>query len=314
MAHPRAGQPAQPEDLVDIAALLAAYEGIHPDLETRFRRWSSARPAIAARASTRVQRGSHRGRSPGRLRIPRREGTTGPLLVGRDTHGLSEPAWRTVLEVLAGNDVQVLVDTETARPRPPLSRTRSSGSTAVPEVRAADGIVITPSHNPPRDGGIKYNPPHGGPADSDATGWIATARTSCSRAAKDKVKRRRRAGARRRHLRLPRPLRRRSAVRASTWTRSGRPASGSAPTRWAAHRSTTGPRSANRRARPDRGEPGVDPSGVHDARHDGKIRMDCSSPNAMASPWSQAEGPVRGRDRQRRRLRPARHRHPRRRA
>lgn len=100
------------------------------------------------------------------------EGTAGPLLVGRDSHGLSEPAWRTVLEVLAGNGVQTLVDSaDRLTPTPAVSHAilrlnRGAGA-------GADGIVITPSHNPPRDGGIKYNPPHGGPADSDATGWIA---------------------------------------------------------------------------------------------------------------------------------------------
>src|SRR5688500_101876 len=102
------------------------------------------------------------------------QGYDGPLFIGRDTHGLSEPAWATALEVLVGNEVTVLVDDRDGyTPTPAVShailrvnRGRTNG--------LADGSVVTPSHNPPGDGGFKYNPPHGGPADSDATGVIAT--------------------------------------------------------------------------------------------------------------------------------------------
>jgi phosphoglucomutase len=102
-----------------------------------------------------------------------RQGYDGPLFLGRDTHGLSEPAWATALEVLAANDVTVLVDADDRyTPTPAVSHAiiranlgRTSG--------LADGIVVTPSHNPPSDGGFKYNPPHGGPADTDATSVIA---------------------------------------------------------------------------------------------------------------------------------------------
>ena len=172
--HPRAGQPAQPEDLVDVGALLAAYDGITPDVEN---------PVQKVVFGTSGHRGSSLDGAFNEAHIlaitqaiceyRAGEGTTGPLLVGRDSHGLSEPAWRTVLEVLAGNDVQVLVDSgDGLTPTPAVSHAilrlnRGAGA-------GADGIVITPSHNPPRDGGIKYNPPHGGPADSDATGWIAS--------------------------------------------------------------------------------------------------------------------------------------------
>ncbi|MCB1040532.1 MAG: phosphoglucomutase, alpha-D-glucose phosphate-specific, partial [Acidimicrobiales bacterium] len=103
------------------------------------------------------------------------QGITGPIYVGADTHALSAPAQATALEVLAGNGVAALVDAhDDYVPTPALSRAiirhnRSAESGAA----QADGIVVTPSHNPPRDGGFKYNPPHGGPADSDATGWIA---------------------------------------------------------------------------------------------------------------------------------------------
>ncbi len=105
----------------------------------------------------------------------REQGYDGPLFVGRDTHALSEPAWATALEVLAGNHVTVLVDDRDGyTPTPAVSHAilaANRGRTTGPGL--ADGIVVTPSHNPPADGGFKYNPPHGGPADSDATNWIA---------------------------------------------------------------------------------------------------------------------------------------------
>jgi phosphoglucomutase len=100
-----------------------------------------------------------------------REGITGPLFLGRDTHALSEPAFRTIVEVLAGHGVDVVIDVDDGfTPTPVISHAilthnREHESTA-------DGIVVTPSHNPPDDGGVKYNPPHGGPADTDVTGWI----------------------------------------------------------------------------------------------------------------------------------------------
>lgn len=172
MSDPRAGQPAEPSDLVDVAHLVTAYYTGVPDPDdvdqqvafgTSGHRGSSLRTAfnethILATTQAIVD---HR----------REQGYDGPLFLGRDTHGLSEPAWATALEVLAANDVTVLVDDRDGyTPTPAVShaiiRANLGGGTA-------DGIVVTPSHNPPSDGGFKYNPPHGGPADSDATSVIA---------------------------------------------------------------------------------------------------------------------------------------------
>src|SRR5690606_33580572 len=105
----------------------------------------------------------------------------GPLFIGRDTHALSLPAWRTALEVLAGAGVEVRIDArDSYTPTPAVSHAilLHNGAGTAEGVRTAgpglaDGIVVTPSHNPPRDGGFKYNPPHGGPAGSEATAWIA---------------------------------------------------------------------------------------------------------------------------------------------
>jgi phosphoglucomutase len=170
----RAGTPAQQSDLVDVGALIDAYSSIKPDM---------------GNAAQRVAFGTsgHRGSSlDGAFNEAHIEaitqaiveyradhGITGPLFLGGDTHALSRPAEETALRVLAGNGVRVFSDANADYvPTPALShailRYNNAGN-----ADQADGIVVTPSHNPPRDGGFKYNPPHGGPADSDATSWIA---------------------------------------------------------------------------------------------------------------------------------------------
>jgi len=175
MTDPRAGQPAQPGDLIDLDDLLAAYQDRRPDVDD---------PAQRVAFGTSGHRGSSLDGAFNEAHIlaitqaiceyRADQGTNGPLLVGKDTHGLSLPAWRTALQVLVANGVEVLADAEHVfTPTPAVSHEilRLNGSRSK-GAGAFDGIVITPSHNPPRDGGFKYNPPHGGPADSDATGWI----------------------------------------------------------------------------------------------------------------------------------------------
>jgi phosphoglucomutase len=171
--HSHAGLQARPEDLVDLAALTAAYRDIQPDVSdvnqkvvfgTSGHRGSSLDGAFNENHILAITQAivEHRASA----------GITGPLFIGRDTHGLSEPAWRTTLEVLVGNGVEVLVDSRDGyTPTPAVSHAILRHNRAAPG--SSDGILITPSHNPPRDGGFKYNPPSGGPAGSDATGAIA---------------------------------------------------------------------------------------------------------------------------------------------
>jgi phosphoglucomutase len=172
---PRAGQPAAIDDLIDIAHLVSSYYTTAPDIED-----VSQRVAFG----TSGHRGSSLDGSFNEAHIAAttqaiceyRAGAsiTGPLFIGRDTHALSEPAWATALEVLAGNQVEVRIDADGRyTPTPALSHAILTHNRAHPGA-PADGIVVTPSHNPPKDGGFKYNPPHGGPADSDCTSWVAS--------------------------------------------------------------------------------------------------------------------------------------------
>lgn len=180
--HDRAGTVATPEDLINVEELLAAYYELEPDVNvpdqrvvfgTSGHRGSSLDYAfneahiVATTAAIVEYRTS--------------QGINGPLFIGRDTHALSEPAWRSALEVLVAAGVNVYVDSRNSyTPTPAVSHAilKANGAGTSTGVRLtgsglADGIVVTPSHNPPRDGGFKYNPPHGGPADTDATSVIA---------------------------------------------------------------------------------------------------------------------------------------------
>ena len=167
--------PALPEDLIDVDAVVGAYYDLRPDPDnpeqqvvfgTSGHRGSSldiafneAHIAATTQAIVEYRAG---------------QGITGPLYIGKDTHALSLPAWKTAIEVLRANDVAVLCENDADfTPTPAVSRAIINHNRDAAPADVADGIVVTPSHNPPRDGGFKYNPPHGGPADSDATKAIA---------------------------------------------------------------------------------------------------------------------------------------------
>ena len=172
MPHPLAGQPAPADGLVDIPRLLAAYVD-SPD------------PAIASQRvafGTSGHRGSALNRSFNQAHIlaitqavcdyREQAGISGPLFLGKDTHALSGPAQCSALQVLAANGVSTRWQSDDGYvPTPVISHAILSHNQSS-DLPRADGLIITPSHNPPADGGIKYNPPHGGPADTDVTGWI----------------------------------------------------------------------------------------------------------------------------------------------
>ncbi len=283
--HPRAGTPARAEDLVDVDALLAAYTDRRPD---------PGDPAQRVAFGTSGHRGSSllttfnddhiAATSQAICEYRAGQSIDGPLFIGRDSHALSEPAWITAIEVFTANDVHVLADGDDAfTPTPAVSHailTHNRGKVS----GVADGVVVTPSHNPPADGGFKYNPPHGGPADSDATSWIAVRANELLAAKLDGVRRR--------------PLDRANlgrydflgayvedlpnvvdldAIRAAGVRIGADPLGGAAVAYWGA---------IAERHRLDLTvvNPDVDPQfGFMTLDWDGKIRMDCSSPYAMAS-------------------------------
>jgi len=171
----RAGRPADPSILVDVDALVGAYYDRRPD---------PANPAQRVAFGTSGHRGSAFNTAFNEAHIVatteaicryrEAQGTDGPLFIGRDTHALSEPAFRSALEVLAAHGVDIRVDADDGyTPTPVISHAILVHNRGRQD-RLADGIVVTPSHNPPEDGGFKYNPPNGGPADTDVTGWIGS--------------------------------------------------------------------------------------------------------------------------------------------
>ncbi|WP_059021430.1 phosphoglucomutase (alpha-D-glucose-1,6-bisphosphate-dependent) [Mycobacterium sp. M26] len=286
-ANPRAGKPALPEDLVDLPHLVTAYYTVQPDPDnidqqvvfgTSGHRGSSLDGAFNEAHILATTQAIVEYRAG--------QGTTGPLFIGRDTHGLSEPAWVSALEVLAANDVVALIDSaDRYTPTPAVShailaynRGRSSD--------LADGIVVTPSHNPPRDGGFKYNPLNGGPADTDATGAIAKRANEILRGGLAEVKR----------IPLARALQTAQrhdyldayitdlpnvvdihAIRAEKIRIGADPLGGASVDYWGAiaERHNLDLTVVN---------PLVDATWrFMTLDTDGKIRMDCSSPNAMAS-------------------------------
>ncbi len=286
MVHPRAGQPATPEDLIDVDQVIAAYYDLVPDpanpdqqvvFGTSGHRGSSLKTAfneahIAATTQAIIEYRAS-------------QGITGPLFIGKDTHALSLSAWKTALEVLhaAGIDVRAEREDEYT-PTPAVSRAIIVYNRDHSGPRA-DGIVVTPSHNPPTDGGFKYNPPHGGPADSDATSviaaranellgsWRSVARTPYKRAA---------AQITRHDYRTPyvedlSSVINLDAIRDAGLSIGADPMGGASVQYWEYLADTfdLGISVVNRT---------VDPAWPFMTLDwDGKIRMDCSSPYAMAS-------------------------------
>ncbi|XBH21067.1 phosphoglucomutase (alpha-D-glucose-1,6-bisphosphate-dependent) [Jonesiaceae bacterium BS-20] len=195
---PRAGTAALPQDLIDVDALISAYYDLKPDVND---------PAQKVTFGTSGHRGSSFDSAFNEAHIVattaaiveyrRGQGIVGPLFIGRDTHALSLPAWQSALEVLVAAGVTTFVDArESFTPTPAVSHAilLHNGAATSEGVRVvgpglADGIVVTPSHNPPRDGGFKYNPPHGGPADTDATSWIADRANEILRTGVNQVRR-----------------------------------------------------------------------------------------------------------------------------
>jgi phosphoglucomutase len=170
---PLAGKPAPPEILVDLAGLERAYYDRRPDVED---------PAQRVSFGTSGHRGSALRGSFNEAHIlavaqavcdyRTRQGIDGPLYMGRDTHALSAPAQRSALEVLAANGIETFIQREDGVTPTPVISHAILGHNRGRTTGLADGLVVTPSHNPPEDGGIKYNPPHGGPADTDVTAWV----------------------------------------------------------------------------------------------------------------------------------------------
>ncbi len=286
-ANPRAGKPALPEDLIDLSRVVTAYYTVQPDPDdvaqqvafgTSGHRGSSLDGAFNEAHILATTQAIAEYRAA--------QGTTGPLFIGRDTHGLSEPAWVSALEVLAANEVAVRIDSaDRYTPTPAVSHailTHNRGRTS----GVADGIVVTPSHNPPRDGGFKYNPPNGGPADTEATSAIAKRANEILRGGLREVKRVPLATALQRAQRhdymdayvadLPNVVDV-HAIRAQGIRIGADPLGGASVDYWGAiaERHNLDLTVVN---------PLVDATWrFMTLDTDGKIRMDCSSPNAMAS-------------------------------
>ncbi len=289
MTHPRAGQQAEPADLVDVPRLVTAYYAEHPD---------PADPAQQVSFGTSGHRGSslrNAFNSDHILAVTqalcdyrREQGLDGPLFLARDTHALSAPAAVDALEVLAANGVTVLVDSRDGyTPTPALSQailTHNRGRTS----GLADGIVITPSHNPPDDGGFKYNPTNGGPADTDVTRWIQDRANTILAAGLKEVRRITHARARAADTTgeydflahyvddLPTAIDI-DAIRDAGIRIGADPLGGASVAYW-------GEIAERHRLDLTVVNPTVDPTWrFMTLDGDGKIRMDCSSPNAMAS-------------------------------
>ena len=285
---PLAGKPAPKELLIDVAKLESDYYLKRPD---------TSDPAQLVSFGTSGHRGSPFLSTFTEAHIlaitqaiceyRHTQGTDGPLFMGKDTHAISAPAQRTALEVLAANSVETIIQSEDGvTPTPVISREILAYNLGRKQ-HLADGIVITPSHNPPRDGGFKYNPPNGGPADTDATGWIEKRANDLLRASNSGVKRVPYSSAIRavtthqRDFVFPyvedlRNTVNMVAIRGASLKLGVDPLGGAARFYWEPINSVYGLNITVV-------NPAIDPTfSFMTVDHDGVIRMDCSSPYAMA--------------------------------
>ncbi|MBC3192359.1 alpha-D-glucose phosphate-specific phosphoglucomutase [Pseudonocardia sp. C8] len=283
--HQRAGTPARPEDLVDVDALLAAYSEVHPDPKVDVQRVAFGTSGHRGSAFLSTFNDDHiAATSQAIVEYRAAQGTDGPLFLGRDSHALSEPAWLTAAEVFAANGVELMIDSRDGlTPTPAISHAilvTNAGRSA----HLADGVVVTPSHNPPADGGFKYNPPDGGPAGTEATSWIADRANELLEAGLKGVRRRSfdtAAAGRYDYLgeyvaQLDQVLDM-AAIRDAGVTIGADPLGGASVDYWGAIAERYGLDLTVV-------NPAVDPAfAFMTLDWDGKIRMDCSSPYAMAS-------------------------------
>jgi phosphoglucomutase len=287
---PLAGKPAPKELLIDVARLQKEYSERRPDLDD---------PTQLVSFGTSGHRGSPLRGTFNEAHIlaitqaiceyRRSQGTDGPLYMGKDTHAVSEPAQRTALEVLAANNVETIIQQDDGiTPTPVISRAILVYNRGRKEKdHLADGIVITPSHNPPEDGGFKYNPPNGGPADTDVTGWVENRANELLRAKNAGIKRIpfekaiRSATTHEEDFILPyvRDLKNvvdMEAVRDAHLKLGVDPLGGASLPYWEPINSIYGLDIVVTNTK-------IDPTfSFMTVDHDGKIRMDCSSPYAMA--------------------------------
>ncbi len=289
--HPLAGKPAPREMLIDVDRLIANYHDQRPDPDNKAQLVSFGTSGHRGTSTNATFTESHIGAiTQALVEYRQANGISGPLFLGKDTHALSAPAERTALEVLAANGVEVVVQNGNGfTPTPTISHAILCHNKHRRD-QHADGIVITPSHNPPEDGGFKYNPPNGGPADTDVTGWVQNRANEILKSPRGN------AGVRRipfeSALRAPTTFQRDFArpyiddlknvidmdsIKSAGLRLGVDPLGGAGVGYWQPIAETYG---LNITVVNDK----VDPQfGFMTLDHDGKIRMDCSSPYAMAS-------------------------------
>lgn len=281
----RAGQLAQPQDLVDVEKLLTAYVEIHPDVANPEQKVMFGTSGHRGAALTGSFNEDHIAAiTQAIVEYRESQGIRGPIFVGKDTHALSGPAEQTCLEVLAGNGLAALVDADgryTPTPAVSVAIINHNVGKSPSDASRADGIVITPSHNPPAEGGIKYNPPHGGPADSDATNVIAARANEIIAAGMREVKRSKPNASgfdyKGNYISQLGAVINLDAIAASGVSLGADPMGGASVDYWGEIGERYG---LNLTVI----NPNVDfQFGFMSLDWDGKIRMDCSSPHAMAS-------------------------------